>query len=65
MVITAPVVSAPNEALCICNDGYYRDDLNCVPDADPCSEATCGDNGTCVVSGTNEALCNLQRWLLP
>ena len=49
------VVTAANEALCVCDQGYMRDGDQCI--ADPCLNANCGDNGSCVVTAANEALC--------
>ena len=48
---------ALDKIVCICDEGYHSDELNCIEDQDPCKDIDCGTNGVCEVV-KNDTICN-------
>ncbi len=39
-----------DDPVCVCDEGYHAEGLNCISDEDPCEGVTCSGFGTCAVS---------------
>ena len=54
-------VAQAESATCKCEQGYYADELQCLPEnADPCSEIACSWHGKCVVQN-NAVTCECEQ----
>ncbi len=49
-------VTTENTAVCVCDEGYHAQGLECVSDEDPCAGVDCSGHGSCAVQD-GQAVC--------